>query len=111
MAGRWDCASECKLTLTFSDGHEWHCQRSFTNGDNQWHRITYRYMTYASNQMPSRVSIHLKGKDRQYWAGHYGTKFAQIKLRLVLREENQREDQELEEILTPPEQLHLEQSS
>lgn len=61
--------------------------------------------------MPSHVAIYLKGKDRQFWAGQYGAKFAQIKLRLVLREEQQAENQELEEVLTEPDKLNPEELS
>lgn len=49
--------------------------------------------------MPSHVSLTLKGKDRRYWAGAYGAKFAQIKLQLALREEHETENQQLEETL------------
>ncbi len=111
MAGRWDCSSICNLALHFSNGHIWTYERSFSNGDCKWYRITYRYMDYPENQMPAHVSIRLKGKDRQFWAGNYGTKFAQMKLRLALREENETENQELEETLVEPEILNPEQLS
>ncbi len=102
VAGRSDCSSICHLRLYFSDDHTWDYQRSFSNGDCQWHRITYRYIDYSENQMPSHVTIHIKGKDQRGWAGNYGAKFAQIKLHLVLRKEDERENQEFEEILTQP---------
>ena len=102
IAGRWDCSSICNLRLSFSDKHAWDYQHLFTNGDRQWHRITYRYINYPENQMPSHVTIYMRGKDQRFWAGNYGTKFAQIKLRLALRKEDERENQELEEIITAP---------
>jgi hypothetical protein len=102
VAGRWDCSSICNLELSFSDGHIWRYQRLFTNGDRQWYRITYRYINYPENQMPSHVSINLRGKDRQYWAGNYGAKFAQIKLRLALRKEHETKNEELDEALIEP---------
>ncbi|CAF3501698.1 unnamed protein product [Rotaria socialis] len=99
VAGRWDCSSICNLELCFSNGHEWKYQRSFSNGDCQWHRLIYRYVNYRPNEMPSHVSIILKGKDQRFWAGNYGAKFAQIKLRLALRQENETENQEFEETM------------
>ncbi len=102
LAGRCDCSSHCHLELYFSNGHIWRYQRSFLNGDRQWHRITYRYIDYPENQMPAHVSITLRGKDQRYWAGNYGTKFAQIKLRLALRQQHETENQALEEILIEP---------
>ncbi len=102
VAGRRDCSSVCNLELCFSNGHIWQYQRSFSNGDCQWHRITYRYIDYPENEMPSHVSITLKGKDQRFWAGYYGTKFAQIKLRLALKKEDETENQEFEETLIEP---------
>jgi hypothetical protein len=52
--------------------------------------------------MPSHVSVYLKGKDQPCWAGNYGTKFAQTKLQLALREEHETHNQELDEALTEP---------
>lgn len=106
IAGRRDCPSECSIELCFSDGHVWQYQRSFVNGDCQWHRIIYRYVAYPKKQMPSHVSLLLKGKDRRYWAGAYGTKFAQIKLRLALRKEDETENQESEEIFIEPDKTN-----
>lgn len=88
--------------MEFSDDHYWNYQRSFSNGDCQWHCITYRYMAYPENQMPSDVTIIMRGKDQRFWAGNYGAKFAQIKLRLALRKEDESENQESEEIITEP---------
>ncbi len=102
VTGRRDCSSICNLELRFSDGHIWQYQCSFSNGDCQWHRITYRYVGYPENQMPSHVSVYLKGKDQPCWAGNYGTKFAQTKLQLALREEHETHNQELDEALTEP---------
>jgi hypothetical protein len=109
IAGRRDCSSICHLELRFSDDHIWQYQRTFSNADCQWHRITYRYVNYPENQMPSHVSILLKGKDQRYWLGNYGAKFAQIKLRLALREENETENQESEEIIIQPDISSFEQ--
>ncbi len=110
VAARWDCASRYNLELHFSNDHIWTYQNSFSNGENKWHRITYRYMNYPSNEMPEYVSICLKGKDQQFWAGNYGTKFAQMKLRLALRGENEMENQESDETLIEPEIFNPEQS-
>jgi hypothetical protein len=107
VAGRRDCSSQCKLELCFSNGHIWQYERSFSNGDCQWHRITYRYIDYPKNEIPSHVSINLRGKDLPVWAGNYGAKFAQIKLRLVLREEHETENQEFEETLIEPDKSNL----
>lgn len=104
MAARWDCSSTCDIELSFSNRHQWRHQCSFNNGEQQWHRITYRYMSYPKNRMPSRVSIHMQGKDLRFWAGNYGTKFAQIRLRLLLREEHRETDEALDETLIAPEQ-------
>lgn len=100
IAGRRDCSSICHLELNFSNSHIWNYQRTFSNGDCHWHRITYRYVDYLKEEMPSHVSIVLKGKDSRFWAGHYGTKFAQIKLKLALRQENENENQVFEETIT-----------
>ncbi|CAF4752910.1 unnamed protein product [Rotaria sp. Silwood1] len=82
VAPRWDCASECRICLIFSDGHRWECERQFPQwNDKKWHQLTYHYRQYT--RFPTSVTVQLSGKDRQGWAGYYGTKFAQTRLRLL----------------------------
>lgn len=102
-AGRWDCSYRYKLKLSFSNGHIWNYNKDVNDGDNRWHRITYRYGGYLKGQQPPKVSMEIHGRDGRYWAGNYGTKFAQIRLRLVLRDENNQVEEENEEILKEPE--------
>ncbi len=84
VAARWDCGSRCSISLLFSDGHQWQCNKTFPQwNDNKWHRLTYRYGEYQ--QFPSLVTVSLDGSDTQFWAGFYGIKFAQARLRLLLR--------------------------
>ena len=95
--------------MKFSDGHTWNRQDDIGNGDNRWRRITYRYGRYAKGQQPPNVSIEIRGKDTRYWAGNFGAKFAQIKLRLILRGENDRDEEEIEEVLKEPETCNHEE--
>ncbi|UJR10485.1 hypothetical protein I4U23_014689 [Adineta vaga] len=84
VAARWDCGSRCELSLLFSDGHKWRYEKVFPQwNDQKWHRIIYRYGQY--DQFPSSVTVCITGCDTQLWAGFYGTKFAQTRLRLLLR--------------------------
>ncbi len=84
VAARWDCGSRCSISLSFSDGHQWQTKKIFPQWtDQKWHRIIYRYGQY--NQLPSSVTVCITGCDTQDWAGFYGSKFAQARLRLLLR--------------------------
>ncbi|CAF1512022.1 unnamed protein product [Rotaria sordida] len=47
------------------------------------------------------VTVHFSGKDQQNWAGHYGTKFAQTRLRLLLQDNEVTINKESEIILEP----------
>ena len=70
--------------LAFSDGHVWKREHPFPQWtDGRWYRIIYRYGQYE--QFPSTVTVSLSGRDTQGWRGFYGIKFAQARLRLVLR--------------------------
>ena len=84
VAARADCGSRYALKLVFSDGHVWtrkHVFPQWTEG--RWYRISYRYGQYE--EFPSTVTVSLTGQDTQFWAGFFGVKFAQARLRLVLR--------------------------
>jgi len=84
VAARWDCGSRCSISLFFSDGHYRQIDKVFPQwNDQKWHRLTYRYGQYE--QFPSLVTVRLDGCDTQSWAGFYGIKFAQARLRLLLR--------------------------
>ncbi|CAF2993028.1 unnamed protein product [Rotaria sp. Silwood2] len=98
VAPRWDCASECRVGLIFSDGHHWECERTFPQwNDSKWHRLTYHYKEYQ--QFPTSVTVQLSGKDRQFWAGYYGVKFAQTRLRLLFHIDENKTNQESETII------------
>ncbi len=84
VAARWECGSRCSISLLFSDRHHWQCKKVFSQwNDQKWHRLTYRYGQYE--QFPSLVTICLDGRDTQFWRGFYGIKFAQARLHLLLR--------------------------
>ena len=58
------------------------CQQAFPQwNDHKWHRLTYHYGRYKD--FPESVTVYLSGKDRQSWAGFYGAKFAQVRVRLL----------------------------
>ncbi|CAF1096391.1 unnamed protein product [Rotaria sordida] len=110
VAPRWDCASECRICLTFSDGHRWECERNFPQwNDKKWHRLIYHYKQYQ--QFPTSVTVLLSGKDRQFWAGYYGVKFAQTRLRLLLHTDENETNQESEIILEPKDEDEFVQGS
>lgn len=84
IAARWDCGARCSVSLDFSDGHHWECSEIIPQwNDRKWHRLIYRYGEYE--QFPTLVTVCLTGSDTQGWAGFYGMKFAQARLRLLLR--------------------------
>ena len=98
IAARWDCGSQCSISLLFSDGHRWQCERTFPQwSDQKWHRLIYRYGEYQ--QFPSSVTVSLSGKDTQFWAGFYGIKFAQARLRLLLRTSENETNEENEVVI------------
>ncbi|CAF2033032.1 unnamed protein product [Rotaria magnacalcarata] len=100
VAPRWDCASEYRICLIFSDEHRWECERTFPQwNDSKWHRLTYLYRHYE--HFPTSVTVHLSGKDRQGWAGFYGAKFAQTRIRLLFDTDENESNQENETIIEP----------
>lgn len=109
MAARWDCGSRCALSLSFSDGHKWHHEKRFPQwNDQKWHRIIYRYGQYT--QYPSSVDVSITGSDTQFWAGFYGIKFAQARLRLLLRTNENQTNEESVVIIEPKEGDEFEQA-
>jgi hypothetical protein len=100
IAARWDCGSQCSISLVFSDEHRWRCQRTLPQwSDQKWHRLIYRYGQYQ--QFPLSVTVNLTGSDTQAWAGFYGIKFAQARLRLLLRTSENEVNEENEVIIEP----------
>ena len=86
--------------LIFSDGHQWKCERAFPQwNDRKWHRLTYHYGQYKD--FPESMTVCLSGKDRQFWAGFYGTKFAQTRVHLLYRIDGNEANEENETILEP----------
>ncbi|CAF1316447.1 unnamed protein product [Adineta ricciae] len=109
VAARWDCGARCILSLSFSDGHAWRHGRRFPQwNDKKWHRITYRYGEYT--QYPSWVDVSIAGSDTQFWAGFYGVKFAQPRLRLLLRTNENQTNEESVVTIEPKEEDELEQA-
>lgn len=61
--------------------------------------MTYRYGEY--DQFPSTVNVRITGRDTQFWAGYYGSKFAQTRLRLVLRTDDNTMNTESAVVIEP----------
>jgi hypothetical protein len=100
VSPRFDCGSQCSIFLLFSDGHQWQCGKVFPQWhDTKWHRLTYRYGQYE--QFPSSVTVSLAGSDTQFWAGYYGIKFAQARLHLLLRTNENETNAESEMVIEP----------
>ncbi|CAF1024376.1 unnamed protein product, partial [Didymodactylos carnosus] len=108
IAARFDCASQGCVQLEFYDEnaelkHKWNYEKTFPQwNDRHWTKVVYKYQTYEL--FPSYVNIIIRGKDRQFWAGAYGTKFSRITMKLILKkldDESTHENLELETIIEP----------
>jgi hypothetical protein len=55
--------------------------------------LCLEHLLHVANSLPAcappchRAIVLLRGKDRQFWAGHYGSKFASAELRFLRRDE------------------------
>ncbi|XP_015599833.1 F-box only protein 6 isoform X2 [Cephus cinctus] len=77
---RWDCPAiyECTVEL-LGDSHDLIDSFQFHDiieGDrqNQWHRISHEFKNYGPHV--KQISFRHGGKDKSFWAGHYGSKMA-----------------------------------
>ena len=100
IAARWDCGSQCSIALLFSNGHRWLYEKTIPQwNDAKWHRVVYRYGNYE--QFPKSVTVSFTGRDTQGWAGFFGIKFAQARLHLLLRTDDNGTNEENEVCIEP----------
>lgn len=87
-AARFDCACEYKLVVTLLDNAKYEVDEfSFKISEQQWNGREWHLVTHNFNDVSTvrYVRFEHSGKDRQFWAGHYGSKMtgAFVKLNLV----------------------------
>lgn len=88
MARRSDCGAEGQLIITFNNGMSFstgvvRCpddkQETDTNFTQGWKAITVKCR--VPDDVIS-VELTLRGKDTQFWSGHYGARFGMTSLRI-----------------------------
>ncbi|KAK3914588.1 F-box only protein 6 [Frankliniella fusca] len=84
-AGRFDCGFEYCLKVTLLNS-QWEEVDSFvfetTGHTTAWTKVEHVFSNY--NKEVSIIVFHHKGKDTQFWAGHYGCKITGAKVYVTL---------------------------
>jgi len=81
VGARFDCGGEYSIGLQLTNGQGEYLTRNEVSGVIQagtdWTEISCSLNVTA--QYPAKyLTVSIRGKDNQFWAGHYGTKFSRI---------------------------------
>lgn len=57
------------------------------------------------------MTVHLAGKDSQFWEGFYGVKFAQTRLQLLFNRNGNETNDETEAVIEPRPDIELTQDA
>ena len=88
-AAQWDCGSTYWVCVSLLDGKKKKItEHSYTDttaqwagGQKGWSRFSHRFSNYGPGVR--YVEFWDKGKDTQFWAGHYGSKMAAAVVKFV----------------------------
>lgn len=88
IARRFDCGGEAQLIVKFDNGTSFSTEVERCTYDNRDSGRTINYGWKAiivKCQVPNEVrnlELTLRGKDTQFWSGHYGARFGMTSLRI-----------------------------